>query len=65
MFSLLHTLKALQWVHKSQGEGYSVGSFMADFGYSFLQGFDIQERFRQEATLVRDRLSETIQMSNA
>ncbi|TFE29494.1 IclR family transcriptional regulator [Cohnella luojiensis] len=63
MFSLLHTLEALQWVHKNEGEGYSIGSVMADFGYSFLQGFDLQERFREEASLVRDRLGETIQMS--
>ncbi|UVI28555.1 IclR family transcriptional regulator [Paenibacillus spongiae] len=63
MFSLLQTMESLQWVIREVSGSYAVGPVLSDFGYSYMQRFDVKEQFRQEAAITRDRLGETVQLA--
>ncbi|MCQ6559795.1 IclR family transcriptional regulator [Paenibacillus mendelii] len=63
MFSLLQTMESLQWVNREGSGTYAVGPALSDFGFSYMQRFDVKEQFRQEAALTRDRLGETVQLA--
>ncbi|BBH18945.1 transcriptional regulator [Paenibacillus baekrokdamisoli] len=63
MFSLLHTMEALQWVKKSSSDTYSLGAAISALGSSIVKQFDLHDAFQNEATEPRDRLHETIQLA--
>ena len=63
MFSLLNTMEALQWAVRGEGDTYSLGRAFAVFGSSYVQNFDLNRSFQQEAAAARDRLQETIQLA--
>ncbi len=63
MFSLLHTMEAMQWVRKEKGDTYALGTAFSSFYHAFVQHFDFQALFQREAEPVMRDLEETIQMA--
>ncbi|MEI7027416.1 IclR family transcriptional regulator [Paenibacillus sp. y28] len=63
MFSLLHTLEALQWVTRLPGDTYAIGPGIGQFGSAYLQQFDLSRAFQQEAAASRTRIGETVQLA--
>ncbi|MFC4809382.1 IclR family transcriptional regulator [Paenibacillus sp. GCM10023250] len=63
MFSLLTTMEALQWVKRSEGDTYALGSAFAAYGSAYAKNYDLNRSFQAEAAAARDRLQETIQLA--
>ncbi|PZE21426.1 IclR family transcriptional regulator [Paenibacillus xerothermodurans] len=63
MFSLLNTMEALDWVVREPEGTYCLGSKLGFFGNAFFKQFSLIDRFRKEASLVKHKIEETIQLA--
>ncbi|WP_027091749.1 IclR family transcriptional regulator [Cohnella thermotolerans] len=63
MFSLLQTMEALEWVSRSEGDYYELGSIFATLGQAYLSGHPLVDRFLTLAQTTVDTIGETVQLS--
>ncbi|MEX2416153.1 MAG: IclR family transcriptional regulator [Paenibacillaceae bacterium] len=63
MFSLLHTMEELRWVERDKGDTYGLGSFLAPLGSVYFRQFDLVSQFHHEASNVKERIGETLQLA--
>lgn len=63
MFSLLHTMEALEWVVREDDGTYTLGSKLGFIGNAFFRQFRLIDRFRKEACVTKHVIQETIQLA--
>ncbi|WP_248930432.1 IclR family transcriptional regulator [Paenibacillus hamazuiensis] len=63
MFSLLSTMEALEWVVREEDGTYSLGNRLGLIGNAFFKQFSLIDLFRKEASAVKLKLGETIQLA--
>ena len=63
IFSLLRTMEELHWVVRDKGDTYGLGSFLGPLGSAYFRQFDLVSQFHQEASILKERLGETLQLA--
>ncbi|MGG1516105.1 IclR family transcriptional regulator [Paenibacillus oryzisoli] len=63
MFSLLHTMEALNWVVKEKGDTYSLGAMFGLLGNAYFTGMSLVKLFTEKAEPYVARIGETLQMA--
>ncbi|MCY9657598.1 IclR family transcriptional regulator [Paenibacillus chondroitinus] len=63
MYSLLLTLENLGWVEKDTGETYRLGRELSRLGHAAVQHRDLNESFHKEASLIKLKLGESLQLA--
>ncbi|WNR42669.1 IclR family transcriptional regulator [Paenibacillus roseipurpureus] len=63
MFSLLHTMEALDWVVKEKGDTYALGSFFGGIGNAYFTGMSLVKHFQEQAEMTVHRLGESVQLA--
>lgn len=63
MFSLLHTMEALEWVAREKGDTYSLGATIAHLGNAYFSNMDIVQQFMQHAAQPVATVGETVQLA--
>ncbi|WP_199613587.1 IclR family transcriptional regulator [Paenibacillus alkalitolerans] len=63
MFSILHTMEALEWVKREKGDTYTLGSVFAFLGNAYFSGINLVELFAEKAAETVERVGETVQLA--
>lgn len=63
MFSLLHTMEALNWVVREGDGTYSLGASLGFWGNAFFKQYSLIDQFRKEAAVTKHLILETIQLA--